>query len=250
MYTKHLIALKKQLEKQGVLTQLHGQELKFGSGSKSLTFQIAGEGFDFERYRGETILPLDQIVREPQKIAALILSKLGLNQTVFARSCEVKRVDKKQATEFLDRYHIINSTQSAYNFGLFYQNELIALASFSKGRKMNRLEEHQRSFELIRFCCRTGITVTGGLTRLIKNFCNEKQAGDIMTYVDKQLSDGTSFVRAGFKKHSETEPNYFLVNRETFERIPANEDTAYDAALFYLSRNSGNIKLVYTPIQK
>lgn len=250
MYTKHLIALKKLLEKQGVLTQLHEQEITFGSGSKSLIFQIAGEGFDFDRHTGETILPLDQIVREPQKITALILSKLGLNQTVFARSCEVKRVDKKQAAEFLDFYHIMNSTQSAYNFGLFNQNELIALASFSKGRKMNRLEEHQRSFELIRFCCRTGITVTGGLTRLIKNFCNEKQAGDIMTYVDKQLSDGTSFVRAGFKKHSETEPNYFLVNRETFERIPANEDTAYDAALFYLSRNSGNIKLVYTPIQK
>lgn len=226
---------------------MHAQELRFESKSKTLAFQIAGDGFDFERHAGAAILPLDQIVREPEKIGALILSKLQLNQTVFARSCEVKRVDKKQATEFLDKYHIMNSTQSAYNLGLFYKEELMALASFSKGRKMNRLEEHQRSFELIRFCCKSGVTVTGGLTRLVRNFCTEKKAGDVMTYVDKQLSDGRSFVSAGFKKHSETEPNYFLVNRTTFERIPWNKEESFDPKKFYLSRNSGNIKLVYTP---
>lgn len=246
MLAKYFIALKKQLEKSGVLTQVHGQELTFERDEKTTTFYIAGENFDFKK-QGAAILPLDQIIRDPEKVSALILSRLQLNSIIFARNCEVKRVDKKLAEDFLNRYHIMNATQSAYNLGLYYKEELVALATFSKGRKMNRLEAHQRSFELIRFCCKSGITVTGGLTRLIKNFCIEKSAGDVMTYVDKQLSDGRSFINAGFKKHSETEPNYFLINKSTFERIPANSNDSFDGTRFYLSRNSGNIKLVYTP---
>lgn len=190
----------------------------------------------------------DLVVREPQKIAALVQSKLGLNTRVFARNCVVKKITKPDAEVFLDQYHIMRSTQSAANYGLFLKDELIAVASFSKGRKMNRLASHERSFELIRFCCKDGITVTGGLTKLVKNFCRDKQAGDVMTYVDRQFSNGQAFVKAGFKKLDETAPNYFLVNKNDFERSPVeNKDIAFDAERFYLTQNAGNIKLIYTP---
>jgi len=190
----------------------------------------------------------DLVVREPQKIAALVQSKLGLNTRVFARNCVVKKITKPDAESFLDQYHIMRSTQSASNYGLFFKDELIAVASFSKGRKMNRLASHERSFELIRFCCKDGITITGGLTKLVKNFCRDKQAGDVMTYVDRQFSDGQAFVKAGFKKQGETTPNYFLVNKTNFERSPAeNKDIAFDAEQFYLTQNAGNLKLIYTP---
>lgn len=184
----------------------------------------------------------------PDKLAAVISSKTGLNKTIFARNCEVKKIEKTVAEKFLDEYHLMNSTSSAYNYGLYFKNELLAVASFSKGRKMNRLPEDKRSFELIRFCCREGITVTGGLTKLVKNFCREKNAGDIMTYVDKQFSSGESFAKAGFVRHSETEPKFFLVNKKTFERIPAESNADdFDPAKFYLVNNEGNIKFVYTP---
>lgn len=247
MLKEQFIRLKKQFAKRAIELKLEKQGISFHKGDQSISFLVAGENFNFAKHQNESILPLDQLISEPMKIEAIILSKLKLNQTVFARSCAVKRVDKQLAVEFLNRYHIMNATQSAYNLGLYYKDELIALASFSKGRKMDRLQANQRSFELIRFCCKTGITVTGGLTRLIRNFCKEKSAGDIMTYVDKQLSDGTSFIRAGFKKHSETVPNYFLINRSTFERTIANKDEIVDTKFFYLTQNSGNIKLVFTP---
>ena len=239
--------IEKELEEFAVKTELKGDRVVFSKSEKSVSFFIADATFDFQKTKELASIPLDQLVREPAKVAAMVRSKLQLNTVIFARNCVVKRVDKKEAEDFLNRYHLMNATQSAYNLGLYYKEELVALASFSKGRKMNRLEEHQRSFELIRFCCKSGITVTGGLTRLIKNFCIEKNAGDVMTYVDKQLSDGRSFINAGFKKHSETEPNYFLVNSSTFERAPANRNDRFDDTHFYLSCNSGNIKLVYTP---
>jgi len=241
------IGLKEILEKHAVTTLAAGNMLKFSRPNKNIAFYIVSEGTAFEKYKDKKILHLDQLIREPEKIAAIILSKLHVNKTVFARNCEVKKAEKKEAEEFLEKYHLMNSTRSAFNLGLYYKNELIALATFSKGRKMNRLKADQRSFELIRFCCKAGITITGGLTKLVKNFCEEKKAGDVMTYVDKQISDGAAFIRAGFKISGETEPNYFLVNRTTFERIPANKEEVFDQKKFHLSRNLGNIKLIYTP---
>jgi hypothetical protein len=131
---------------------------------------------------------------------------------------------------------------------LFYKGELIGSASFSKGRKMNRLQSGSQSFELIRFCCKSGITVTGGLSKLMSHFCEEKKAGDIMTYIDKQFSNGDSFIKAGFIKHSETPPLFFLVNKKTFERISLKDkNEIFDKKLFYKVQNLGNIKMILVP---
>ena len=193
-------------------------------------------------------IPIDYIVTRPLKIVSIILSKLNLNKTVFARNCSVKKLDKATAEEFFNTWHFFDSTTSAYNYGLFYKDELLGAASFSKGRKMNRLPDGKQSFELIRFCCKSGITVTGGLSKLMSHFCIEKKAGDIMTYVDKQFSNGDSFMKAGFKIHSETPPLNFLVNKKTFERISLkNKDEFFDKKLFYLAQNLGNIKMILIP---
>lgn len=193
-------------------------------------------------------IPIDYIVTQHKKIIPIILSKLNLNKTVFARNCKVEKLDKKTAEDFFNEYHFFGTTSSAYNYGLFYKDELIGAASFSKGRKMNRLPEGKQSFELIRFCCKSGITITGGLSKLMKHFFDKKKAGDIMTYVDKQFSNGDSFIKAGFKKHSQTPPLYFLVNKKTFERVPLKDkEEKFNEKLFYRTQNSGNIKMIYMP---
>jgi hypothetical protein len=237
--------LSESLKPHGISMRGDFDEFIFRKANDKLIFRIAGPGFNFEAAR--PLIHLDQLITSTEKIKALILSKLRSNKTIYARSCEIKKVEKETACVFFEKYHLMNATQSAFNYGLYFKGELVALASFSKGRKMNRLREDQRSFELIRFCSKSGITVTGGLSKLLKYFCEEKKAGDIMTYVDKQLSDGNSFIRAGFKRHGETEPHYFLVNRASFKRISASREIDYDVKKFYLSRNDGNVKLVFTP---
>jgi hypothetical protein len=244
---KPLISFQKSLQAKGIETYLSKHHFECTKETKHFSFYVSGEDGEAAAHKNETSIPIDYIYRSPEKITSLIHSKLQANKKIFARKCEIKKVDRETARHFLDTYHIMDSTQSASNLGLYYANELIALASFSKGRKMNRLSAHQRSFELIRFCTKSGFTLTGGLSRLIKKFCEEKKAGDVMTYIDKELFDGRSFIAAGFKKHSETDPNYFLINKSTFERIPFKEDERFDAKKFYLTHNSGSLKLVYTP---
>ena len=193
-----------------------------------------------------TVLPPDYLITNLDKVFYFIQSKLQLNKTVYARSCQLKKIDKLSATAFLNNYHFLNSANAAYNYGLFYKDELLCVACFSKGRKMNRLHPQQRSFELIRFCTKGGTTLTGGLTKLLKHFCNEKKPGDIMTYIDKQLSDGKAFLKAGFKLYSETEPTNFLINKKTFERINLKNEI-FNETLFYKTQNAGNLKLVFVP---
>ena len=191
---------------------------------------------------------MDYVITSAVKIASIILSKLNLNKTIFARNCSVQKIDKTTANEFFNSWHFFDSTSSAYNYGLFHKNELIGAASFSKGRKMNRLQSGSQSFELIRFCCKSGVTVTGGLSKLMSHFCEDKKAGDIMTYIDKQFSNGDSFIKAGFVKHTETPPLYFLVNKKTYERISLkNGNETFDKKLFFKVQNLGNIKMILVP---
>jgi hypothetical protein len=143
--------------------------------------------------------------------AGTVLSKLKLNKRIFARNCQFAKIDKALAMNFLRQYHLLGATGASYCRGLYHNEKLLAVSTFSKGRRMNRLAGGS-SFELIRFCCLPGVTVIGGLSRLVKSFCREKNAGDIMSYVDKALSDGTSFSRAGFRKHSESAPVTYLIN--------------------------------------
>lgn len=240
--------LKTNLALHGIKITQADQRLTFNHEDKQVTFFLVGEGDD---YGPHPFIAVDYLVTAPEKIAAMVLSKLKLNRRVFARNCEVKKTDKNTAEQFTDLYHLIGATQSAYNMGLYLNDELLALASFSKGRKMNRLAEHERSYELIRFCSKSGLSVSGGLSKLLKKFSIEKNAGDIMTYVDKQWGEGAAFLKLGFKKHSETEPHYFLINRKTFERIPLKDQLeVVDQRHFYRAQNLGNIKLVYTPAKE
>jgi hypothetical protein len=83
---------------------------------------------------------------------------------------------------------------------------LVAVATFSAGRKMKNKPEYYRSYELIRFANKIGFRVVGGLSKLIKGFLNEREVGDIMTYVDRTWSRGKGFEKIGFEKIGELPP--------------------------------------------
>lgn len=186
-------------------------------------------------------IPFDYIFSAPEKIAALISGKLGLNKSVFARKCDVVQIEKSQAKDFIEKYHVLGYATSAWNIGLQREGKLTCIASFSKGRKMQRLADNERSFELIRFCCLPGYTVSGGLSKLAAAFCRQKNAAEIMTYVDRQFSDGRTFVAAGFSMLGYTPPMKFNIDPRTFTRSPATGDNTGQLQIW----NAGNIKMLY-----
>lgn len=184
---------------------------------------------------------------QTDKLFYIFCSKLKVNTTVFARKCLVKSVSKEDAKIFLEKYHLLGNCSSAYQLGLYNSSTLVALATFSKGRKMDRLQEDKRSFELLRFCCLGGTTVTGGLSRLIKHFVLLKNPGDIMTYADKQFGEGKSFLNLGFKLLNQTEGITFYVHTKTLVSITdkAFQELSFQEQLYYTAyKTIGNHKLV------
>lgn len=236
--------LKKTFDVFFVDTKINGNEIVFLYKEQHLAILFSEFYFAVEN---KIVLPIDYLITEFDKVVYFIKSKLKLNKTIYARLCTIHKIDKPVAADFINNFHLLNWVNCVHNYGLFYNNELLCVASFSNGRKMNRLLPHQRSYELIRFCTKGGTTVTGGLTKLLQHFCTQKTPGDVMTYIDKQIGNGQSFITAGFKLHSETPPNYFLINKKTFERVLINNNEVdFDKTQFYLTQNLGNLKLVYT----
>jgi len=147
------------------------------------------------------------MLAKPDLVAASIAYKLRLCKRVFARHCSLKRLHNLEAIAFLNRHHFLGGLKSAYPLGLFYNSECIAVALFSKGRKMNRLPDTLRSYELLRYASHMEFQISGGLSKLLHHFTSLKNPGDIMTYVDTRYYSGKSFKALGFKEYPSAIPH-------------------------------------------
>ena len=139
--------------------------------------------------------------RQPQ-VLNRINSLAGENKRIHGRKSRVVSLDKHQADVFLSEFHIQGPVLARYKFGLEYEDELVAVATFSAARMMRHHGEGYRSTELIRFATRSGYTVTGGLSKLLKHFTAQINTNDVMTYADRDWSNGKGYEAAGFTFHS------------------------------------------------
>jgi len=217
-------------------------------GRLSIIYYMAGASKPIQARKTEDLIHLDQDVW--LKNAALVRNRLkvriGRGDRLYARKGVIARLDKKRAVEFQQEHHLQQAVAGKYRYGLFIDGELSALMVFSGGRLMRHTEGY-RSFECLRFCSRKGTVVIGGFSRLMTFFIKEFGPDDIMTYVDKDWSDGAKFIQMGFAPAGETQPQRFWVNNITWLRISEKE---YDKlplseqAYYYSVKNSGSLKMI------
>lgn len=153
---------------------------------------------------------------------ALVISRLavlcGKGRKIQARKTVVARIRVSTALAFQQEHHQQVALRGKYRYGLFADGDLVSVAVFSGGRRMRDLPDGYRSFELLRFCHKQGYQVVGGFTKLLKAFIRNFNPGDIMTYADKDWSDGSAYRRTGFIPVGTTTPQSFWIHRDTFRR--------------------------------
>ena len=150
----------------------------------------------------------DQIKKNPEKIKSILLSKLGIyNNRIYARQCIIKEVTSKECNNFLDKYHLQGKTCSSIRFGLYYNNELVSVMTFGKGRKC--LNSHIE-YELYRYCCKDGIQVIGGASKLFKHFLKEYNPKRIESFSSNDISNGNLYEQLGFNKVSVTVGYWYI----------------------------------------
>ncbi len=170
--------------------------------------------------QGFTLIHLWQDVWETKQTQVLsrIHSFLGLNERIHARKTKVVPVDQQKSIHFLSTYHLQGYVKSKYNFGLIYNEELVALASFSEPRPMKSRGDNYQSAELVRFASKNGLTIVGGLSKLINFFIKQITFDDVMTYADRDWSLGKGYQQLDFTFTAETPPAYLYLDTQSLIR--------------------------------
>jgi hypothetical protein len=145
---------------------------------------------------------------------------LHLNdKKIYARDCVVKSIQSDVKSDFLNKYHIQGNSNTSINLGLFYNDDLISVMTFSKERlALGNRKSEEGVFELNRFCSISNTNVIGGASKLLKNFIRNYTPKKILSYADRRWSFGNLYEKLGFQFISNTKPNYWytvdFVNRE------------------------------------
>jgi len=192
----------------------------------------------------------DDYLHHKEVVDSRVLSIIGISRRIYARETLVKAISQAELKKFLIVNHLNVPIAAKHRYGLFYQQELVAVAAFSRYCPIQDKGITYKSHELIRYCSLLNTTVVGGLSKLISHFELDKNPEHIMTYVDREWSDGSSYQRLGFTVLAETPPQQFWLSPAKFERLsskylPEGKSARQMRSEGWTSINNlGNLKLV------
>ncbi len=140
-------------------------------------------------------------------VKSMISHRLGDSKRIYARKCKCITLAGRIVDDFCKENHIAGPRTAKINIGLEYEENLVAIISFTDG-------------EIIRLCSKIGLSVVGGLSKMLKYSGLQK----ISTYADRRYSTANGYLACGFKLIYTTKPGYYyikngkLYNRRKFQK--------------------------------
>ena len=164
-----------------------------------------------------------------EQVMARLLAHCRRFAQVYARNCEVRRIDKPTAAAFLARTHSYGDAACRYRYGLYVRRltgeknsaaigsaeTLVAVGEFSSARTM---KDGRRSYEWVRYASEPGVRVVGGMGKVLQKFVDEVHPDDVMTYADLEWSDGGAYRALGFEPEGLKAPVTFAIDTRTWTR--------------------------------
>lgn len=137
-------------------------------------------------------------------VTSIIKNNVGNSHKIYARKTMIKNLKYSDVVEFLNSNHIQGTKTANINYGLYYGEDLVMVATFSK----HKIYE----YELSRLCTKIGNIVIGGAEKIMKQFFVDYNPNQLMSFCDKRLFRGNMYEKLGFKKIKDTTPNYWYFN--------------------------------------
>lgn len=153
----------------------------------------------------------DEWAFQNEIVKARISHILNKNNTrIHTRKCVVREIDSRVSAKFCDLYHIQGKGRSNSRFGLFLDDKLISVMTFSRSNISRKIS----GWELNRFCSVPGLSIPGSASKLLKAFEVAYTPNNLVTYADRRWSIGDLYEKLGFTYDSTTSPGYwyFLPN--------------------------------------
>lgn len=142
-------------------------------------------------------------------VEKILLNKLNIDsESIYARKCSIIELSARNIKDFLNTYHIQGYTTSSVNYGLMFENELMAVMSF--GHQRVGIGAKDSAWELIRFASK--VRVVGGASKLLKHFIAQHSPNKIISYSDNEYSVGQLYKQLGFTLKNHVPPSYWYVS--------------------------------------
>jgi hypothetical protein len=163
----------------------------------------------------------------------------------MARKCIVSKVSKSDANMFFKNNHLKGPGKHGVDYGLYYNGDLVMCMRFARHKKYD--------WELLRMAAKQNMTVVGGMSRIIAHFKKIHSPTSLMSYVDRDISNGKSYYAVGFKLLTVTGPSYWYVDskmnvhhRQQYQRklIGKSEEEYTKEMKLFRIHNSGNLKML------
>lgn len=132
------------------------------------------------------------------------------NSRIYARKCVIVEVQSREASEFYNMHHLQGKCAAKHHIGLKFNGELVACMSF----RTNGINKNY-NWELCRFACKSGYTISGGASKLFKHFVKTYNPGSVISYSDIAKSTGALYKTLGFDTIGRSHPQYVWVANGT-----------------------------------
>ena len=160
----------------------------------------------------------DWIKTKPDIVESIILNKLGLiDNTIYARKCIIKEISSKICNKFLNENHIQGASNASIHLGLYYNNDLVSVMTFSKPRVNMGAKNHKQQWELVRFCSKIDTRVIGGASKLFKHFVDKYNPESIVSFSMNDISNGNLYKLLKFTNDGSNN-SYWYINSKTLKR--------------------------------
>ena len=142
---------------------------------------------------------------------SVLLNKCGFSNKVHARKLQVINLNGYQdfVKEFLEENHLQGSCPASIKLGLQDPKTGIvySIMTFGKSRFDKNIE-----YELLRFCNLRYHNVRGAASKLMSGFEKYYKPKSIISYANRDWSQGNLYRAIGFKYSHIAEPNYFYID--------------------------------------
>jgi len=208
-------------------TLLHGREIDIINHQKKIGIEYNGLYFHSDEYRdrkyhvsklkemesiGYRLIYIweDWWVRKKEIVKSMVSSILGTNKNkIYARNCDIREISDEQVKIFLHHNHIQGASVSKVRIGLFQNDELVSVMTFGSLRKTLGTVAKDNHWEMMRFCSKLNTTVVGGASKLFSYFVNIYNPHCVVSYANRDWSNGNVYKKLGFHFVGTTEPGYF-----------------------------------------
>ena len=195
----------------------------------------------------------DQWKNQQELIKDIIRVRLGIESKnkIYARKCIVSELTTDEYRNFCILNHIQGYRPAKIKLGLFYEGELIQVASFGIKNHTYNIKDNF-DYEWIRSCTKLNTTVVGGISKLFNYFLNRYNPNSILCYADWNLFNGKGYELLNFKFVDYTKANLFYVtnssNLERKERNPyknKEDNELVNIGKYYKCYGCGSKKFVW-----